>query len=109
MPSRNSASCKCYQANFKVNKKALLLHAKDNCVVALMDIQKGDAVAFDGGEIIATSDIALGHKMASANIPKGGKVFKYGAIIGSVTVTVARGEHLHTQNLASDYITGFHH
>lgn len=92
-----------------MNKKALLLHTKDNCAVALMDIQKGDSVAYDGGEIVATADIALGHKVSIADIPEGGKVFKYGAIIGSATVAIARGDHIHTQNLASDYITGFHH
>lgn len=92
-----------------MNKKALLLHAKDNCAVALMDILQGDTVAYDAGEIVATADIALGHKVSIADIPKGGKIFKYGAIIGSATKAIRRGDHIHTQNLASDYITGFHH
>ena len=92
-----------------MTKKALLLHSKDNCVVALMDIQKGDVVEYDGGEVVATADIALGHKVAVVDVPKGGKIFKYGAIIGSATVPIGRGDHVHTQNLASDYIAGFHH
>jgi altronate dehydratase small subunit len=92
-----------------MNKKALLLHAKDNCAVALMDILQGDTVAYDAGEIVATADIALGHKISIADIPKDGKIFKYGAIIGSATEAIRRGDHIHTQNLASDYITGFHH
>lgn len=92
-----------------MNKKALLLHAKDNCAVALMDICQGDIVAYDAGEIVSTADIALGHKIAIADIPEGGKVFKYGAIIGSATQAIRRGDHIHTQNLVSDYITGFHH
>lgn len=92
-----------------MNKKILLLHIKDNCAVALVDILQGDSVAYDVGEVVATADIALGHKISIANIPKGGKVFKYGAIIGSATEVIRRGDHIHTQNLASDYITGFHH
>ena len=42
-------------------------------------------------------------------IPPGGKVLKYGAIIGSATNAIAQGEHIHTQNLVSDYITSYHH
>jgi len=92
-----------------MNKKALLLHAKDNCVVALMDIRKGDVIVYEGGNVVAVSDIALGHKAAICAIPAGGKVCKYGAVIGSAIVAIAPGEHIHTQNLASDYITGYHH
>lgn len=92
-----------------MHQKALLLHAKDNCVVALMDVRQGDAVAYDGGGLVANADVALGHKISISDIPKGGKVFKYGAVIGSATQAIARGDHIHTQNLASDYITGFHH
>ncbi len=92
-----------------MNKKALLLHTNDNCIVALTDIRKGDAILYGGGEVIASADIALGHKLAIADIAAGGKVIKYGAIIGSATVAIARGDHIHTQNLASDYIAGFHH
>ena len=59
--------------------------------------------------MVAISDIALGHKISIADIEKGGKVFKYGAVIGSATKFIRRGDHIHTQNLVSDYITGFHH
>ena len=92
-----------------MNKKALLLHNQDNCVVALMDIDQGDAIAYAGGEVVARADIALGHKAATADIAKGAKVYKYGAIIGSASVAISRGDHIHTHNLASDYIAGFHH
>jgi len=91
-----------------MKKKALLLHARDNCVVALMDIRKGDLVDYDGGDVVAVEDIALGHKLAIRAIPSGGKVYKYGAVIGSATVAIAPGDHVHTQNLTSDYITGYH-
>jgi altronate dehydratase len=91
-----------------MNKKALLLHTNDNCIVALTDIRRGDAILYGGGEVIATADIALGHKVAIADIAEGGKVIKYGAIIGSATAAIARGDHIHTQNLASDYITHPH-
>jgi altronate dehydratase len=92
-----------------MNKKALLLHPLDNCVVALTDIGAGDLVEYEGGAVTATAAIALGHKAAIEDIPPGGKVRKYGAVIGSATAAIRRGDHIHTHNLASDYIAGFHH
>ncbi|MBS1155531.1 MAG: hydrolase [Proteobacteria bacterium] len=91
-----------------MSKKALLLHGDDNCAVALMDICKGDLVAFEGNILTALDDISIGHKMAVSNISTGSKVYKYGAAIGSATKPILRGEHIHTQNLVSDYIIGFH-
>ena len=88
-----------------MNKKALLLHTNDNCIVALTDIRSGEAIVYGTGEVVASANIALGHKVAIADIAKGAKVIKYGAVIGSATMAIARGDHIHTQNLVSDYIT----
>jgi hypothetical protein len=46
----------------------------------------------------------MGHKIAFRPIQKGEKVMKYGASIGSALCTIEPGEHVHIQNLASDYI-----
>ncbi len=92
-----------------MTRNALLLHAQDNCVVALADIRQGDRVDYELGSVEAATDVALGHKLAIAAIPVGGKVLKYGAVIGSATTAIAPGDHIHTHNLVSDYITGYHH
>lgn len=92
-----------------MKRNALLLHAKDNCVVTLADVRTGDVIEYEGGSVVAASDISLGHKAAICAIPPGGKVLKYGAIIGSATQAIVPGEHVHTQNLVSDYITSYHH
>lgn len=47
-----------------MRKRALKLHAKDNCVVALNDIASGDIVWWDEGEMVACSSVTLGHKLA---------------------------------------------
>lgn len=92
-----------------MSKKALLLHPNDNCIVALMQISKGDQVEYAGGVVTAQDDIDLGHKMARVPIECAAKVYKYGASIGSTTQFVSPGAHIHTHNLSSDYIAGFHH
>lgn len=40
-----------------MRKRALKLHAKDNCVVALNDIASGDIVWWDEGEMVACSSV----------------------------------------------------
>lgn len=40
-----------------MRKRALKLHAKDNCVVALNDITSGDIVWWDEGEMVACSSV----------------------------------------------------
>lgn len=89
-------------------KRALLLDSADNCVVAIEPVMAGDEVIFEGGSLTAQSSIALGHKLAIRPVAAGAKVTKYGASIGSARVAIAKGEHIHSHNLASDYIVGFH-
>lgn len=89
-------------------KRALLMDGGDNCVVALERIEKGDTVAFEGGTLTALDTVELGHKLALTDLNVGDKVIKHQAPIGSMYKPVAKGGHIHTQNLKSDYITGFH-
>ncbi|EOK0198508.1 UxaA family hydrolase [Escherichia coli] len=64
-----------------MRKRALKLHAKDNCVVALNDIASGDIVWWDEGEMVACSSVTLGHKLACEALNNGDSILKYGAII----------------------------
>lgn len=93
----------------RMSKKALRLHPEDNCVVSLIDIHKGDLVVYEDGTIMANSDVDIGHKISTSTIKIGEKVYKYGASIGSATALIEPGDHIHTQNLTSDYIVGFRH
>lgn len=92
-----------------MRKRALKLHAKDNCVVALNDIASGDIVWWDEGEMVACSSVTLGHKLACEALNNGDSILKYGAIIGHATRDIAMGEHVHSHNLASNAIAIFHH
>lgn len=92
-----------------MSKKALRLHPDDNCVVSLTDIRRGDQVCYEGGTLVAGADIDIGHKISISPLRTGEKVRKYGASIGSATCAIEPGDHIHTHNLTSDYIVGFHH
>jgi hypothetical protein len=82
----------------------LLLHPEDNIVVARRDIAAGERVELDGESFLIPAAVELGHKLARRALAVDARVLKYGAPIGSMTTTVARGEHVHLHNLRSDYI-----
>ena len=81
------------------------LNPNDNVAVALCDLKAGQEVALmDGRTLTLLEDIDFGHKVAVYAIVQGEKVLKYGLPIGSATRDIATGEHVHVQNMKSDYI-----
>ncbi|MFI3382196.1 UxaA family hydrolase [Escherichia albertii] len=92
-----------------MRKRALKLHASDNCVVALNDIACGDIVWWDDGEMVASNGTTLGHKLACEVVKHGDSIVKYGAVIGHATRDIAIGEYVHSHNLTSNVIAIFHH
>jgi altronate dehydratase small subunit len=58
----------------------------------------------EGTPAFVPARLPLGHKVAMRAIAPGEKIFKYGAPIGSAKCAISTGEHVHTQNLQSDYL-----
>lgn len=44
-------------------------------------------------------DVPIGHKIALTDIRKGDTIWKYGQDIGVAAANIAKGEHVHVQNL----------
>ncbi len=83
------------------------LHASDNVVIALADLPQGTVVEGVG----LPGPVPRGHKIAVSPIAAGGKVLRYGQIIGQATVDIPAGAHVHSQNLgmgphSTDYAIG---
>ena len=89
--------------------RLVLLAPEDNCVVVAQALRAGDRVAIDGEPTTLSRSIGVGHKLARRPIARGEKVLKYGAIIGTASAPIARGEHVHTHNLESDYLPTYTH
>lgn len=87
-----------------MDSRLVLLAPGDNCVVVAQPLAAGSIVEIDGAQLPVRAAIATGHKLARRPLAAGATVFKYGAAIGHATRQVAMGEHLHTHNVASDYI-----
>ncbi len=75
--------------------KILKIHDKDNVMVALRNLKKGDVV----NGIVLLNDIPKGHKFACVDIEKHSFVNKYNAPIGKATTTIKKGEHVHIHNV----------
>ncbi|MBB5519650.1 UxaA family hydrolase [Amphiplicatus metriothermophilus] len=84
--------------------RLILLDAADNVLIAVRAVAPGDLLVIDGAALAAPENVPAGHKLARTDLRAGEKVLKYGAPIGAATRAVARGAHVHTHNLRSDYI-----
>ncbi len=87
----------------------LHLHPLDNVFVALVDLPEGHRLAQEN--IICRQAVPAGHKVASAPIPAGASITKYGQIIGMANCDIRAGDHVHTHNLGMgsferDYAVG---
>ena len=56
----------------------------------------------EAGNIMATSDIPAGHKIALVSMKPGDRVIKYGFPIGLAVEAIERGEHVHVHNIESE-------
>ncbi len=86
------------------DRRLVLLAPEDNCVVVAQALERGDRLAIDGEPVQVEKAVGVGHKLARRAIARGEKVLKYGAVIGTASAPIARGEHIHTHNLESDYL-----
>jgi hypothetical protein len=88
--------------------RLLLLHPRDNVLVAAARLRAGETIAYEGWSVILGHDVPLGHKLARRNIAIGDKILKYDAPIGSATAAIRAGAHAHVHNIRSDYTPTYH-
>ncbi len=85
--------------------QVIVINPKDNVATALEPLKAGAEVSAKVHghveKLRLVSNIPMGHKVALKDIEKGEAVIKYGEPIGQSTVRIARGEHVHVHNVAS--------
>lgn len=74
-----------------------ILHPEDDVAIALANIGPGTPLFND---VVATSSIPVGHKVARRAINAGDTIHRYNQIIGVASTDITAGEHVHTNNLA---------
>ncbi|MBE7560832.1 UxaA family hydrolase [bacterium] len=85
-----------------------LIHSpQDSVGVAVVDLVAGQqcrGVEMENGreiQLVARTDVPLGHKIALSDLAPDQPVLKYGLPIGKATQKIARGECVHVHNLCS--------
>jgi len=79
----------------------LVISARDNVATALESLDAGRSFVVDGLQLTASQRIPRGHKIALRPIRAGEPVMKYGNPIGTATLDIAPGAHVHVHNVSS--------
>ena len=80
--------------------RVIVISEADNVATALEALEAGGVLS-EVGSITIREAIPRGHKIAVRAIASGGAVMKYGSPIGTATIDIAAGAHVHTHNVAS--------
>ncbi|TDN67746.1 altronate dehydratase family protein [Paraburkholderia sp. BL10I2N1] len=73
------------------------LHPNDDVVIATRQLVSGTRI--EAEDLVVSGLIPPGHKIATRAIAKGEPVQRYNQIIGVARENIARGQHVHVQNL----------
>ena len=77
----------------------LKIHPKDNVVVALRDLKKGEIISCGGEDYEMLEDIPAKHKFFTDDVSVSGEVIMYGVLVGKATQDLKRGGLMTTQNI----------
>lgn len=88
-------------------KRVFVIEQGDNVGTAVLEpIDAGETVQaygrLTGVSVMANQAVPYGHKIALQDIPRGGAVIKYGLSIGTATVDIKAGDHVHVHNVESN-------
>jgi altronate hydrolase len=79
--------------------RVLKLDPRDNVLIALADLRKGEEILYDSQTFTLESDVPAKHKFATEDLALGSTVRMYGVPVGKVVEPVRRGDLLTTRNL----------
>ena len=89
-----------------MQNSVLQLDSRDNVLVALTPLRKGELIPFSGDTYSLLSDIPAKQKFVTRDLEPGDQVIMYGGLVGTATAPIRRGDLLSTRNIrhaASDF------
>ncbi len=79
--------------------RVLKVNRKDNVIVALSDLSKGETISFEGADHILQEDIPAKHKFFMQDMKPGDEVIMYGVLVGKAQMDIAKGSRMTTTNI----------
>src|SRR6266436_8117595 len=85
--------------NGSTQARVLRIDARDNVLVALSDLRKGESVSYLGKDYSLLFDVPAKHKFLTQDVSAGGDIIMYGVLVGRAFENLRRGELLSTRNI----------
>ena len=79
--------------------KVLKVHPKDNVIVALTNLSKGEIISFNGKEYTLQDNIAAKHKFFEKEMQAGDEVIMYAVLVGKAQTSIPAGGLMTTENI----------
>lgn len=79
--------------------RVLKVNDKDNVIVALSDLPKGEVIHFGGETYTMQETIPAKHKFYTQDMDSGDEVTMYGVLVGKIQFAVKAGSRMTTDNL----------
>lgn len=78
--------------------RVLKIHPKDNVLVALTNLKKGETIEYGGERYELIDDVDAKHKFFITDMKEGDSVIMYGVLVGKIQFDVVRGARMTTDN-----------
>src|SRR3989442_5332449 len=82
-----------------MQNKVLKLDSKDNVLIALAGLHRGEQISFDSQFYTLESDLPAKHKFATEDFATGASIIMYGVLVGKAVAPIRRGGLLTTRNI----------
>lgn len=79
--------------------KVLKVHPKDNVIVALANLSKGEVISFNGAHYTLKDNIPAKHKFFEKQMEVADEVIMYGVLVGKAQTSIPAGGLMTTQNI----------
>lgn len=78
--------------------RVIRINKKDNVLVALADLAKGETIHFEGEDYVLQEDIAAKHKFFMQDMQQGHEIIMYGVLVGKIQFDVPKGARMSVEN-----------
>jgi len=79
--------------------RVLQLDPRDNVLVALTDLRKGERISLHAKDYVLSSDVPAKHKFVTKDLAPGGEIIMYGVLVGKAVEGLHTGDLLSTRNI----------
>ncbi|MEP7279472.1 MAG: UxaA family hydrolase, partial [Bacteroidota bacterium] len=81
-----------------MKRNVLKVHPKDNVLVALQNLSKGQVIVYNGVEYTLQNNIGAKHKFFETDMHAGDEIIMYGVMVGKAQHEIPRGGLMTAEN-----------